>query len=430
MRENYNNLCIFNFGKRSYVVMKNNEKVLYFESVNGKYVMPVTSFNLYDNAGKSLTVVNQHFFMNQLVNRINIALNKGYLTSDKEIIEYLINIKSNIESDVTLKNLFKGSLMGEINEDNYEHNKKELLKYLDKFKLDTFVDYNSVSVFNGSLDKNSEDNSNNILMNNVSTINSNQEVNNIELFNFTDTSKFDSSEVINSSDYFSSIADKTNNNSIDNNVSNSEPVDIIDEIDIIDDSDSNTLEPVNNMPENISNIAPIKSLEIVANKIDSSNSTISQNITNNIIEQNNLINIDDGFDEILSSIGSNNLAKNVTNYNLNSLDYQNDTSNKDVNYNNSYIDEVKNRIQNKTEIVNNYSNEIGNENPTFEPNTNVNLKEKVISDKNELPELDNISEEVTNTDIKKKSKAGIVLFIILLIIVLLAAFYILYFYVF
>ena len=63
MKENYINLCTFNFGKRNYVVMKNNSKIMYFESVNGKYVMPIISFNLYDNEGKSLTVVNQHFFM-------------------------------------------------------------------------------------------------------------------------------------------------------------------------------------------------------------------------------------------------------------------------------------------------------------------------------------------------------------------------------
>ena len=34
--------------------------------------------------------------------------------------------------------------MGEINEDNFEKNKKEILKCLDQYKLDTFVDYDNV----------------------------------------------------------------------------------------------------------------------------------------------------------------------------------------------------------------------------------------------------------------------------------------------
>ena len=85
MKENYSELCSFNFGKRCYVVIKNSNKVIYFERVNDKYVMPITSFDLYDNEGKSMTLVNEHFFMNQLVSRINIALGKGYFVNDVEM---------------------------------------------------------------------------------------------------------------------------------------------------------------------------------------------------------------------------------------------------------------------------------------------------------------------------------------------------------
>ena len=54
MRENYSNLCVLNLGKHCYSIMKNNDKVMYFENVNGKYVMPITSFNLYDNETRNL----------------------------------------------------------------------------------------------------------------------------------------------------------------------------------------------------------------------------------------------------------------------------------------------------------------------------------------------------------------------------------------
>ena len=140
MNNSYSNLCIFNFGKHSYVVMKN---------------MPITNFNLYDNQGKSLTVVNQHFFMNQLISRLNIAFKKGYFSNVEDVTKYLNDLKCNCENNVDLNKLFKGSLMSEINESNFEHNKKEILKFLDKYRFDTFVNYNNVAIFSGSLDKSS-----------------------------------------------------------------------------------------------------------------------------------------------------------------------------------------------------------------------------------------------------------------------------------
>jgi hypothetical protein len=145
---------MFNFGKRSYSIMKNGDKVLYFEVVDGKYVMPITSFSLYDNEGKSLTVVNQHFFMNQLINRLNVAFKKGYFSDDNDIMSYLNDMKNKIERDVELNKLFKGSLMTEIDEFNFEQNKRKILEYLDRFKFDTFINYNNVSIFSGSLEKN------------------------------------------------------------------------------------------------------------------------------------------------------------------------------------------------------------------------------------------------------------------------------------
>ena len=157
MEKTYNNLCQFNFGKHCYVVMKNADKVIYFQSVDGKYVMSITNFNLYDNQGKSLTLVNQHFFMNQLVNRLNIAFKKGFFSSDQDLIDYLNDLKKNSECSIDLRKLFKGSFMSSIDEVNFERNKREILKFLDKYRFDTFINYNNVSIFDGSLDKNSVD---------------------------------------------------------------------------------------------------------------------------------------------------------------------------------------------------------------------------------------------------------------------------------
>lgn len=156
MKDNYSKLITFKFGKHTYDVLKEYDKVLYFEVQDDNYIMPIESFNLYDNQGKSLTSVNQHFFMNQLVNRINLACKKGIFVSDEEIVDYLSKLKNKVESDSELSGLFKGSLMTEINEDNFEKNKKSLLDYLDKNRFDTFVSYNNVSIFTGSLEKEPE----------------------------------------------------------------------------------------------------------------------------------------------------------------------------------------------------------------------------------------------------------------------------------
>ena len=156
MKDNYSKLITFKFGKHTYDVLKEYDKVLYFEVQDDNYIMPIESFNLYDNQGKSLTSVNQHFFMNQLNNKINLACKKGIFVSDEEIVEYLTKLKNKVESDSELSSLFKGSLMGEINEDNFEKNKKSLLDYLDKNRFDTFVNYNNVSIFTGSLEKEPE----------------------------------------------------------------------------------------------------------------------------------------------------------------------------------------------------------------------------------------------------------------------------------
>ena len=156
MKDNYSKLITFKFGKHTYDVLKEYDKVLYFEVQDDNYIMPIESFNLYDNQGKSLTSVNQHFFMNQLVNRINLACKKGIFVSDEEIVDYLSKLKNKVESDSQLSGLFKGSLMTEINEDNFEKNKKSLLDYLDKNRFDTFVSYNNVSIFTGSLEKEPE----------------------------------------------------------------------------------------------------------------------------------------------------------------------------------------------------------------------------------------------------------------------------------
>ncbi len=153
MDNSYTDLITFNFGKRVYVVMKNSDRITYFEKVNGSFIPSITNFNLYDNEGKSLTQVNQHFFMSELINRVNVACKKGFLTSDKEIVDYLFNLKGKAESDSRLKKIFKGSLMEEINVSNFESNKREITSYLDEFRFDNFVKYNNISVFPGSIHK-------------------------------------------------------------------------------------------------------------------------------------------------------------------------------------------------------------------------------------------------------------------------------------
>ncbi len=492
MRENYNNLCIFNFGKRCYVVMKNNDKVLYFESVDGKYVMPITSFNLYDNEGKSLTVVNQHFFMNQLINRINIALSKGYFSDDKELIDYLHDIKDNIENDISLKKIFKGSLMKEIDEDNFEINKKELLKYLDKFKIDSFTPYNNVSIFNGSLEKVSSDNtvsldsvqsdksldledkdksepvntfSLNIVFNGISSsdnASNSGSLDNVKIdnnstndeFNFTDINKFnieDSSEFINSNDYFSNMHSDTSG--VDqNNVINENSV----QVNPVSTDNTNLNNNINQFSGDLSNNVSGNENNNQINTIDNivSNDDINQfsgDLSNNV-SSSEISTQSNEYNSILDSIGIDgnsektnpNILENVV-PEIDVLNLNNAANNVQVpnlddvtSLGSSYIDQVKNRIQNSSVStsgsINNvnqmkYGNEMG-EVSSFEPNVNVNLNNEVITDKNELPELESISNDEVNVSDNKKSKAGFIVIMIIVLLLLGFISYYLYRYVF
>lgn len=466
MRESYNELCSFNFGKRCYVVMKNFDKIVYFESSNGKYVMPITSFNLYDNEGKSMTLVNQHFFMDQLVNRINIALGKGYFRNDQEIIDYLNSIKSSSESDLELKKMFKGTMMGDINSENFEMNKRNILKYLDKFNLETYVDYNSVSIFNGSLEKNSldsgvsneasnltnidysnfdfknddgvESDEDNNIESNVSVESSVSDVSNVDNisqddidvidivesesqdneekvdFDFIDSNNYvvdEKVDSVNSSDYFSSIgksievSNRNGSDIIDSSDSNLSNVDIIEES--IDNSD---ISSVNNL--NSSSFYDIPQAQVVdnLNVSDNSNLSMSSDMSNGQVSDNGL----NDFNNILSDLD------NSSSVELNSS---------------TYIDEVKNRIQSNNTLLDsnnsnlsNYSNEFSTE--VFVPNENVDLNNKVISDKNDLPEIGDSLDSGSIEIKEKKSKVGLVVFFIILIVMLIVISYFLYIYVF
>ena len=249
MRDNFVKLMDFIFGKYIYTVMKNNDKVLYFEVVNNKYVQPISSFNLYDNAGKSLTSVNEHFFMNQLVSRINVACKKGIFISNQEIIDFLNKIKASC-GDPELMKLFKGSYMNEINEFNFEDNKRNIVRYLDKFKFDTFVDYNNVSVFNGSLEKNvsaepvvapSQDEA----MNDQNNITENGVVSNI----------MDNEDVnigVNGSEEMD-VVDVIDESAIDNNVSNAQQSENVGTIDFMNIPVDNSVGDVVNSSDYFSN---------------------------------------------------------------------------------------------------------------------------------------------------------------------------------
>ena len=489
VRENYNNLCVFNFGKRCYVVMKNNDKVLYFESVNGKYVMPITNFSLSENQGKSLTSVNHHFFMNQLINRINVSLKKGYFTNDKEIVDYLADIKSTVSYDMSLKSLFKGSLMGEINEENFERNKREILKYLDRFKFDTSVDYNNVSIFDGSLEKKENndtdievfdlDSSSDSLTTEPLTDDTNQVVtdvldnsNSIGLdgnFDFTDVDKFsdddsnnlnyeiesidvlDDNKSLNSSDNsFDNILSEISDSSLENqnNVDDLTQSVVQNNVDdltqgVVQNNVSDLTQGVvqNNVDDLTQGVVQNSVSDLTQGVVQNSVSDLTQSVVQNsvsdltqsVVQDNDISSTDsDEYNSILSSISGNALdnpiGSNVT---------PNDISGSNASFNVSYIDEVKNRIQNTGSglgsINNNkfqYNNEISSETIEFEPNANVDLKENVIHDKNDLPELDSVSNQDISSDVSKGKKSGYLFFAIVLIMILVVITYFLYIYVF
>lgn len=545
MRENYSNLCVLNLGKHCYSIMKNNDKVMYFENVNGKYVMPITNFNLYDNQGKSLTLVNQHFFMNQLINRINIALKKGYFSNDTDIVNYLNDLKKNSESDSNLMNLFKGSLMGEINEINFENNKREILKYLDKFRFDTFVNYNNVSIFNGSLEKNDvkEDSTPQVevLDNNVEVVDSlsNEETavteadmvesstpevleevsesNNLDVleevsepnteiveevndnstqnaanntFDFMNVNSNDSSEFVNSNDYFKSLGGS--NSEVQNS---SEVVSGISSSDYFSQAGENNIQvqPVqNNLEQNSNGVSEVVTIfdnqvvENVSNNMNNNVQNVSEPVVlqqdNNLFQQNvnNELNSQSIVDNNVSAVQNpepvveqpvvNSVEPVVEQPVVNSVEPVSDnqslgfggvpqflenpafannvisndpfsmsnTLDNQQNSNVSYIDEVKDRLNAGNNISGNlgqsqFNNEMASESLGFSP-SNVTVGDSVISDKNELPELEKISSvpieegKVDKTD--KKSHLGIIIFMILLVIALGALSFYLYNYVF
>ena len=489
VRENYNNLCVFNFGKRCYVVMKNNDKVLYFESVNGKYVMPITNFSLSENQGKSLTSVNHHFFMNQLINRINVSLKKGYFTNDKEIVDYLADIKSTVSYDMSLKSLFKGSLMGEINEENFERNKREILKYLDRFKFDTSVDYNNVSIFDGSLEKKENndtdievfdlDSSSDSLTTEPLTDDTNQVVTDVldnsnsigfdGNFDFTDVDKFsdddsnnlnyeiesidvwDDNKSLNSSDNsFDNILSEISDSSLENQNNVDDLTQSVVQNNVDDLTQSVVQNNVSDLTQGVvqnnvddltqsvlqNNVSDLTQSVVQNNVSDLTQSVVQNNVsdlTQSVVQDNDISSTDsDEYNSILSSISGNALdnpiGSNVT---------PNDISGSNASFNVSYIDEVKNRIQNTGSglgsINNNkfqYNNEISSEAIEFEPNANVDLKENVIHDKNDLPELDSVSNQDISSDVSKGKKSGYLFFAIVLIMILVVITYFLYIYVF
>lgn len=543
MKENYNNLCVFNFGKHCYVIMKSNDKVMYFENVNGKYVMPITNFSLYDNQGKSLTLVNQHFFMNQLINRINIALRKGYFSNDDDIVSYLNDLKKNSESDSNLNGLFKGSLMGEINEDNFENNKRELLKYLDKFRFDTFVNYNNVSIFNGSLEKcesqesnvsvvaddnsqnldiieedvqdngeqmnneiidesfevvddvqNNIGSSDNIQDNGVDVIEDISEVNEVtnnvmenNMFDFSNVSSNDNNDSVDSSDYFSSLGNS--NSQVQNtsevvssvnsndyfaqfNETNVVPAtnQVVDNIGISNNQNNLNVEQTSNVGNQVDNIN--NQIDSVSNVVqnDLNVSTDNSFVDNvgvynnqdslNAQQVNNIQDVND-FTQLSSVVDnqSNGVQSVDDNYNFgvsstapnlenpsfipnpdfaDPFSLSNSLDGNQSSVNTSYIDEVKDRLSTGYDGPSNlnqsqFNNEIGTENLGFSP-SNVTLGDSVISDRNDLPELEKISSvpidenSIDKTD--KKGRLGIIIFMIFLVLALGALSFYLYNYVF
>ena len=372
MRDNYVKLIDFIFGKYMYTVMRNNDKILYFEVVNNKYVEPIYSFNLYDNEGKSLTSVNEHFFMNQLVNRINVACKKGIFISDQEIVEYLNKVKSSC-GDPELKKLFKGSYMSEINEFYFENNKRNILRYLDKFKYDTFVDYNNVSIFNGSLEKNG-----------------NQSVADVNLD--TSNESVETNDVVNNEPVVESIDDSVEN------------------IDVVDDSDSTTTS--NNI--DFMNIPVDNSLGDVVNSSDYFSNQISDNSSQNVeevIENNDVQNVtsndmvQDVVDDIIdeSSVVSNqdNVVQSVDNV-QNAQQSADLTAPLDFNSlysNNSSQPVVQNNEQAVVDNVQNAQQSVDLTAPLDFNSLYSNNGSQPVVQNNEQPVVDNVQNAQQNVDL-------------------------------
>lgn len=515
MRDNYINLETIKYGKHEYVILKNNDKILYFELINGKYEMPVISFDLYDNEGKSLTSVNQHFFMNQLVNKLNISCKKGIFISNDEIIDYLKELKSKTESDLELKKLFKGALMAEIDEKNFEENKKEILKYLDKYKFDTFVDYNNVAIFNGTLEKNTAEKEDigeiNIDKNQPTTKenDSNNDVSkeeNKEIIkqpisqNTIQESKIDTQIPItttpeinpqtvpnNSLGQTANIANNTipNTNTSEqltqifqNNVQEqSKPIqptqsnvqEQIKQIQPVQNNIQTQNQPVQNKPigtqqntksqEQSSTESSTMTAEQLFKKYENKNSDIDQTVRIPIMEnkpikvQNNepsdpedvimenksydaaTLSINTPF-ELLNDINASknsqkqflpqefesiiNSISSKANNTVNKIEINKENSNQSRENKFSYLDEVKNRIENnKTAQTTNQLVQ-----------STMNAEQEIISDKNELPDIDYIEDDEEETIEENKFDKKIIIFFIILTILLVLFTYLIYNYVF
>lgn len=487
MRDNYVKLIDFVFGKYMYTVMKNNDKVLYFEVVNNKYVEPIYSFNLYDNEGKSLTSVNEHFFMNQLVNRINVACKKGIFISDQEVVDYLNKVKVSC-GDPELKKLFKGSYMSEINEYNFENNKRSIINYLDKFKYDTFVDYNNVSIFNGSLEKNDNKNVADV---NLDTSNESVETNDVvnnepivesiddsaenidvvdgnidmEVIDVLDNAEQEGSnnidftnipvdnslgDVVNSNDYFSnSEVESISSGFGENNVNNTFEVSNVDNVVIKNDDSAQQAAPQNNdaslqqveSQNNVDLTAPLDFNTLYSNSVQP---TVQETVANQ--ESIQMMPNPNFSGEVFSTEVNQNVDEVVVpevNQSVNNVQFSNDgfslaeplvenstefnSSNNNVMYseqisNSSYLNQVKDRIQN-----NNFNNELG----VLDTNVSESdLEKTVVTDKVELPELEKVSNDDSIKPKKEKRSFGVVIFIIILLILLGVFAYFLYNYVF
>lgn len=380
MNENYIDLCVFRFGKYSYSIIRNNDKIIYFESTNGNYMMPIMSFSLFDNEGKSLTNVNQHFFVSQLIDRINIACKRGIFVGDDEIIEYLNNLKQKTENDDELKKLFKGSLMKEIDEESFEENKKNILNYLDKFRVDTFINYNNVSYFNGSLEKSgtqvSDEDTDDIVeiepTENISdesiTV---QEVSDEAMNSVVSQDLTDDASTVSTNEFFEDSF----------NVQNVEDL-------------GSDLAYSSNSDDYLEN--PDVTLSSALNKQESEKNGFVQEDLN--VEQNDL-----------SDTKLNNFSEQQ--------------------FGISYLEEVKNRIEDKNLNVSKNSSdnsEIDVLNTTMDE---LDLNKTFVSDKSILPELESVTDEGVEVN-AKQNNLGVVIFIIVLVILLILFTFFLYNYVF
>lgn len=384
MQDNYVILGIFNFGKRKYEVLNNNGEIKYFEKINDQYVMPIINFNLYENSGKSLTQVNQHYFMSELVKKIQESFKRKIFVTDEECSSFLDDFISKVCSDLEFKKLLKGSYMKDINEDNFELNKKRIDKYLNSYKFDTFIDYNNVSIFNGSISKldNSDVDNESVELNKKAEVNNEvSEINDSEINN-VETSKQEETEVI-------------ENNIIDYD---------IDIIDIQDDIDNNSQNSsLSNDSSKISESVELNN-NININEFDLNDVDVESHAFDNEVSDD--INLDENvYNDVDNKVNekNNNLNdKNIVFGDENSDKFLNESSlnkNDDIMFgvseditfgeNLSYLNEVKNRIQNNKSQVGLSSNISRNK-----------VQEEKVENKIDNKKLDS-SKEVSS---KKSSK--------------------------